>query len=65
MHCRLCDFFQSILFLDGNDSYVETATYGTVPLLQDEIVHESPPLPDGDDSPPPIHRKFVQGRGGC
>ncbi|VDK87223.1 unnamed protein product [Litomosoides sigmodontis] len=48
--------------LDGNDSYVETATYGTVPLLQDEIVHESPPLPDGDDSPPPIHRKFVRGR---
>ncbi|KAL3982086.1 Fibronectin type III domain family protein [Acanthocheilonema viteae] len=49
---------------NGDDSYVETATYGTVPLLQDEIVRESPPLPDRDDSPPPIHRKFLRERDG-
>uniref|UniRef100_A0A0R3S475 Fibronectin type III domain protein n=1 Tax=Elaeophora elaphi TaxID=1147741 RepID=A0A0R3S475_9BILA len=47
---------------NGNDSYVETAGYGTIPLLQDEIVRESPPLPDRDDSPPPIHRKFLRER---
>ncbi|OZC09924.1 fibronectin type III domain protein [Onchocerca flexuosa] len=45
---------------NGNDNYVETATYGAVPLLQDEIVRESPPLPDRDDSPPPIHKKFLR-----
>uniref|UniRef100_A0AAF5RT50 Fibronectin type-III domain-containing protein n=1 Tax=Wuchereria bancrofti TaxID=6293 RepID=A0AAF5RT50_WUCBA len=47
---------------NGNDCYVEKASYGAVPLLQDEIVRESPPLPDRDDSPPPIHRKFLRER---
>ncbi|VDP12495.1 unnamed protein product [Onchocerca flexuosa] len=49
---------------NGNDNYVETATYGAVPLLQDEIVRESPPLPDRDDSPPPIHKKFLREKDG-
>lgn len=48
----------------GSDNYVERASYGTVPLLQDEIVRESPPLPDRDDSPPPIHRKFLREKDG-
>uniref|UniRef100_A0A1I7VVL9 Fibronectin type III domain-containing protein n=1 Tax=Loa loa TaxID=7209 RepID=A0A1I7VVL9_LOALO len=47
---------------NGNDCYVEAASYGSIPLLQDEIVHESPPLPDRDDSPPPIRRKFLRER---
>lgn len=37
--------------------YVEAERYGTIALLQDEIVRESPPLPDRDDSPPPIYRQ--------
>ncbi|VIO86610.1 Uncharacterized protein BM_BM7227 [Brugia malayi] len=49
---------------NGNECYVEKASYGAVPLLQDEIVRESPPLPDRDDSPPPIHRKFLRERDG-
>ncbi|KAK6110357.1 Fibronectin type III domain family protein [Brugia pahangi] len=49
---------------NGNECYVEKASYGAVPLLQDEIVRESPPLPDRDDSPPPIHRKFLRARDG-
>uniref|UniRef100_A0A915Q1W3 Fibronectin type-III domain-containing protein n=1 Tax=Setaria digitata TaxID=48799 RepID=A0A915Q1W3_9BILA len=49
---------------NGSDSYVEAATYGAVPLLQDEIIRESPPLPDRDDSPPPIHRKFLREKDG-
>ncbi|VDO15242.1 unnamed protein product, partial [Brugia timori] len=51
MHYWLYDF--------STFCYVEKASYGAVPLLQDEIVRESPPLPDRDDSPPPIHRKFL------
>ncbi|VDN01656.1 unnamed protein product [Thelazia callipaeda] len=50
----------AVSYNGGGDAFVETATYGTVPLLQDEIVRESPPLPDRDDSPPPIHRKFLR-----
>lgn len=46
--------------------YVEAERYGTVPLLQDEMVRESPPLPDRDDSPPPIHRThLMKGKDGC
>uniref|UniRef100_A0AC34QBT6 Fibronectin type-III domain-containing protein n=1 Tax=Panagrolaimus sp. JU765 TaxID=591449 RepID=A0AC34QBT6_9BILA len=37
--------------------YVEAERFGTISLLQDEIVRESPPLPDRDDSPPPIYRQ--------
>jgi hypothetical protein len=37
--------------------FVEAERYGTIALLQDEIVRESPPLPDRDDSPPPIYRQ--------
>uniref|UniRef100_A0A0N5B240 Fibronectin type-III domain-containing protein n=1 Tax=Strongyloides papillosus TaxID=174720 RepID=A0A0N5B240_STREA len=37
--------------------YVEAERYGTIPLLQDEIIRESPPLPERDDSPPPINRQ--------
>uniref|UniRef100_A0AC35U4F1 Fibronectin type-III domain-containing protein n=1 Tax=Rhabditophanes sp. KR3021 TaxID=114890 RepID=A0AC35U4F1_9BILA len=37
--------------------YVEAERYGTVALLQDEIIRESPPLPERDDSPPPMHRQ--------
>ncbi|CAI5447841.1 unnamed protein product [Caenorhabditis angaria] len=36
--------------------YVEAERFGAVPLLQEEIVRESPPLPDRDDSPPPLRR---------
>uniref|UniRef100_A0A0N5AAV2 Fibronectin type-III domain-containing protein n=1 Tax=Syphacia muris TaxID=451379 RepID=A0A0N5AAV2_9BILA len=36
--------------------FVEAERHTTVPLLQDEIVRESPPLPEHDDSPPPIRR---------
>ncbi|VDM29017.1 unnamed protein product [Toxocara canis] len=39
--------------------FVEAERYGAVPLLQDEMVRESPPLPDRDDSPPPIHRTHL------
>uniref|UniRef100_F1KQH5 Juxtamembrane domain-associated catenin n=1 Tax=Ascaris suum TaxID=6253 RepID=F1KQH5_ASCSU len=44
---------------NGDMKYVEAERYGTVPLLQDEMVRESPPLPDRDDSPPPIHRTHL------
>uniref|UniRef100_A0A0N5A3Z9 Fibronectin type-III domain-containing protein n=1 Tax=Parastrongyloides trichosuri TaxID=131310 RepID=A0A0N5A3Z9_PARTI len=37
--------------------YIEAERYGTIPLLQDEIIRESPPLPERDDSPPPINRQ--------
>ncbi|CEF60743.1 Armadillo repeat and Fibronectin, type III domain and Armadillo-like helical domain and Immunoglobulin-like fold domain and Armadillo-type fold domain-containing protein [Strongyloides ratti] len=38
--------------------YVEAERYGTIPLLQDEMIRESPPLPERDDSPPPINRQI-------
>ncbi|KAI1733330.1 fibronectin type III domain-containing protein [Ditylenchus destructor] len=37
--------------------YVEAERHAAVALLQDEMVRESPPLPDRDDSPPPIYRQ--------
>ncbi|CBJ25105.1 Fibronectin type-III domain-containing protein [Caenorhabditis elegans] len=36
--------------------YVEAERFGAVPLLQEEMVRESPPLPERDDSPPPLRR---------
>lgn len=36
--------------------YVEAERFGAVHLLQDEMVRESPPLPERDDSPPPLRR---------
>ncbi|KAM3726377.1 Juxtamembrane domain-associated catenin [Dirofilaria immitis] len=47
---------------NDDDNFVGTATHGTIPLLQDEIIRESPPLPDRDDSPPPIHKRFLRER---
>ncbi|TMS39617.1 hypothetical protein L596_006110 [Steinernema carpocapsae] len=40
----------------GKPKFVEAERYGTVTLL-DEMIRESPPIPDRDDSPPPIHKK--------
>ncbi|PAV81448.1 hypothetical protein WR25_22270 [Diploscapter pachys] len=34
--------------------YVEAERFGAVRLLQEEMVRESPPLPERDDSPPPL-----------
>ncbi|EFO87390.1 CRE-JAC-1 protein [Caenorhabditis remanei] len=44
--------------LGHNDivKYVEANRFGAVPLLQEEMVRESPPLPERDDSPPPLRR---------
>uniref|UniRef100_A0A914BU89 Fibronectin type-III domain-containing protein n=1 Tax=Acrobeloides nanus TaxID=290746 RepID=A0A914BU89_9BILA len=36
--------------------YIEAERHGSVSLLQ-EMIRESPPLPDRDDSPPPIYRQ--------
>ncbi|VDO18890.1 unnamed protein product [Heligmosomoides polygyrus] len=40
----------------GDAKYVEAERFGAVKLLMDEMVRESPPLPERDDSPPPLHR---------
>ncbi|WKY07086.1 hypothetical protein Q1695_006912 [Nippostrongylus brasiliensis] len=40
----------------GDAKYVEAERFGAVQLLMDEMVRESPPLPERDDSPPPLHR---------
>ncbi|KAK6746541.1 hypothetical protein RB195_000050 [Necator americanus] len=36
--------------------YLEAERFGAVRLLQEEMIRESPPLPERDDSPPPLHR---------
>lgn len=36
---------------------MEAERHAALSLLQDEMVRESPPLPDRDDSPPPIYRQ--------
>uniref|UniRef100_A0A1I7XGF8 Fibronectin type-III domain-containing protein n=1 Tax=Heterorhabditis bacteriophora TaxID=37862 RepID=A0A1I7XGF8_HETBA len=36
--------------------YVEAERFGAVILLQEEMVRESPPLPERDDSPPPLRK---------
>lgn len=64
IHCLCLNVYSQFQFQEDGENFVEAATYGSVPLLQDEIVHESPPLPDRDDSPPPIHRKFLKERDG-
>ncbi|KAK0399366.1 hypothetical protein QR680_003009 [Steinernema hermaphroditum] len=40
----------------GHPKFVEAERHGSVTLL-DEMIRESPPIPDRDDSPPPIHKK--------
>lgn len=47
----------------GDAKYVEAERFGAVKLLMDEMVRESPPLPERDDSPPPLHRG--KGNGNC
>uniref|UniRef100_A0A7E4UV98 Fibronectin n=1 Tax=Panagrellus redivivus TaxID=6233 RepID=A0A7E4UV98_PANRE len=43
--------------LPKDTKYVEAERFGAISLLQDEIIRESPPLPDRDDSPPPMNRQ--------
>ncbi|PIO57203.1 fibronectin type III domain protein, partial [Teladorsagia circumcincta] len=38
----------------GEAKYVEAERFGAVKLLMEEMVRESPPLPERDDSPPPL-----------
>lgn len=40
---------------------IEMERFGAIGLLQEEMVRESPPLPDRDDSPPPINRSHNNG----
>ncbi|KIH46887.1 fibronectin type III domain protein, partial [Ancylostoma duodenale] len=40
----------------GDAKYVEAERFGAIRLLQEEMIRESPPLPERDDSPPPLHR---------
>ncbi|VDM66077.1 unnamed protein product, partial [Strongylus vulgaris] len=46
----------------GDAKYVEAERFGAIRLLQEEMIRESPPLPERDDSPPPLHRGKVQWR---
>ncbi|GMS95730.1 hypothetical protein PENTCL1PPCAC_17905, partial [Pristionchus entomophagus] len=46
---------------EGETKVMETERFGAIPLLQEEMVRESPPLPDRDDSPPPINRSHNNG----
>lgn len=47
-----------ISFFIEDAKYVEAERHAAVALLQDEMIRESPPLPDRDDSPPPIYRQL-------
>ncbi|RCN46229.1 fibronectin type III domain protein [Ancylostoma caninum] len=47
----------------GDAKYVEAERFGAIRLLQEEMIRESPPLPERDDSPPPLHRG--KGKGNC
>ncbi|KAK6053155.1 Armadillo/beta-catenin-like repeat protein, partial [Cooperia oncophora] len=38
----------------GEGKYMEAERFGAVKLLMEEMVRESPPLPERDDSPPPL-----------
>ncbi|KAI6212213.1 Fibronectin type III domain-containing protein [Aphelenchoides besseyi] len=40
--------------------YLEAERHAAVSLLQDEMIRESPPLLDRDDSPPPMYRQSDQ-----
>ncbi|KAJ1357986.1 molecular chaperone [Parelaphostrongylus tenuis] len=40
----------------GNAKYIEAERFGSVKLLMEEMIRESPPLPERDDSPPPLHK---------
>ncbi|CAI4221390.1 unnamed protein product [Auanema sp. JU1783] len=40
----------------GDAKFVEAERFGAVKLLQEEMIRESPPLPERDDSPPPLNR---------
>ncbi|GMR48035.1 hypothetical protein PMAYCL1PPCAC_18230 [Pristionchus mayeri] len=46
---------------NGESKLIETERFGSIRLLQEEMVRESPPLPDRDDSPPPINRSNNNG----
>ncbi|KJH47971.1 Armadillo/beta-catenin-like repeat protein [Dictyocaulus viviparus] len=41
--------------------YIEAERFGSVKLLMEEMVRESPPLPERDDSPPPLHTRKGNG----
>ncbi|GMT24360.1 hypothetical protein PFISCL1PPCAC_15657, partial [Pristionchus fissidentatus] len=41
---------------NGDNRLMEAERFGAIRLLQEEMVRESPPIPDRDDSPPPINR---------
>ncbi|CAD5227143.1 unnamed protein product [Bursaphelenchus xylophilus] len=43
--------------LTKDTKYLEAERHGAISLLQDEMIRESPPLPDRDDSPPPMYRQ--------
>lgn len=55
------------LHVHDNDPLMTNGKYNQHPVgqLQDEMIRESPPLPDRDDSPPPIHRPPFAGQDGC
>ena len=62
------DVGEDVEFVDGKGGlgdvkWVEAERHASVALLQDEMIRESPPLPDRDDSPPPIYRQ--PGAGAC
>eukprot|EP00080_Pristionchus_pacificus_P010861 PDM70881.1 jac-1 [Pristionchus pacificus] len=46
---------------NGDIKMIEMERFGAIGLLQEEMVRESPPLPDRDDSPPPINRSHNNG----
>ncbi|EYC46276.1 hypothetical protein Y032_0402g802 [Ancylostoma ceylanicum] len=48
----------------GDAKYVEAERFGAIRLLQEEMIRESPPLPERDDSPPPLHRGKGKGNRG-
>ncbi|CAD5221870.1 unnamed protein product [Bursaphelenchus okinawaensis] len=43
--------------LTKDTKYLEAERHGAISLLQDEMIRESPPLPDRDDSPPPMYKQ--------
>ena len=64
--CFEFDIFENddkeIAYLDDDVKYVEAERFGAVRLLQEEMVRESPPLPERDDSPPPLRAGHNGGR---
>ncbi|KAE9417740.1 hypothetical protein Angca_006104, partial [Angiostrongylus cantonensis] len=53
IHANACTRYPSVI---GNAKYIEAERFGSVKLLMEEMIRESPPLPERDDSPPPLHK---------